>query len=216
MNWFKDKTFRILFCIGITLILCGIPFMFFLSVWPKLGPFMGMVGGGVIGLAIGLKIAFRPQTARPPNENNLKRKAWKDLWIRLYSLVVGGISFYYLIVHSDKMAILESLPARFIMLSGAIIVGIWVAVGQFVMKKRILFGLDERQRLIYEKAKMISDAAFGGLWFAGLFGLWAWLGLKTSVPIYVPILLLFGLAFIAEIIQPLVILIQCKMEQSGE
>jgi hypothetical protein len=102
------------------------------------------------------------------------------------------------------------------MLSVAIIVGIGVTIGQFVMKKRILFGLDERQRQIYENAKTISDAAFSGLSFTGLFGLWAWLGLKATVPIYVPILLLLGLAFIAEIIQPIVILLQCRFEEPEE
>ena len=220
MNWFKDKKFRILIYIGIAFHLCGLPFVLFSegprTAWTNLGVSIGMAGGGFIGLAIALKIVLRPQVVRKPHENNLKRRAWKDLGIRLYSLIIGGISFYYLIVHSDKMMILDSLLARFILLSAAIIVGIWIPVGQFVMKKRILFGLDERQRLIYEKAKAISDAAFSGLSFAGLLGLWAWLGLKASIPIYVPILLLLGLAFIAEIIQPLVILIQCKMERVDE
>lgn len=203
--------------IAIALYLCGIPFVYSANNnLRNLGIFIGMAAGGVIGLAIGLRLIYRPQVTRKPHENNLKRKAWKDLGIRFYSLIVGGISFYCLIVHSDKMTLLDSFPARFIMLSLAIIVGIWVAVGQFVMKKRVLFGLDERQRLIYERAKMISDAVFSGLSFAGLFGLWALLGIKTSVPIYIPLLLMFGLACIAEIIQPVIILIQCKMEQVDE
>ncbi|MHC5083309.1 MAG: hypothetical protein ACYTET_05140, partial [Planctomycetota bacterium] len=133
-----------------------------------------------------------------------------------YSFIVGGLSFYYLIVHSDKISGFNSLAWRIIMVLLAIAVGIWVAVGQFVMKKRILNGLDERQRQIYQKAKMISDSIFGGLFTAGLMGLWVWMGFKSAVPIYIPVILLLGLGFIAEISQPILILIQCKMEQADE
>ncbi|MHC4987826.1 MAG: hypothetical protein ACYTFX_04935 [Planctomycetota bacterium] len=211
MNWFKDKTFRILFFIGIVLILCG-PFVLFLE-WKNLGIFMGMAGGGVIGLAIALKIVFRPQTACLPHENNLKRKAWKDLGMYFYSLIAGGLGFYLLIQKDGHISLFSTLTARIIALSAVIIVGIWVAVGQFVMKERNLKGFDERERLIYEKAKMISDA-IGGLFLTGLLGLPVWFGLNTSIPIFVPVLMFFALGFIAEIARPLIILIQCKIEQS--
>ena len=48
----------------------------------------------------------------------------------------------------------------------------------------------------------------------GLLGLWGWVGLKTSIPVYIPVIIVFGLGAIAEILKPLIILIQCKMEQS--
>ena len=70
--------------------------------------------------------------------NRLKKKAWKDLGMCLYSLIVGGISFFYLITHFDKMSLLNILPAKIIMLSVIIVIGIWVAVGPFIMKKRLL------------------------------------------------------------------------------
>ncbi|MCE5186008.1 MAG: hypothetical protein LLF76_07785 [Planctomycetaceae bacterium] len=215
MNRLKDKKLLILAGIGIAFYLGGIPLIYSggpQTLWCRFGIFMGMAGGAIIGTALSIHFFYRPQTACKPLENNLKRKAWKDLAIRLCSLIVGGLSFYFLIIHSDS-DIFEAVIARVIMVAGAIIVGVWVAVGQFVMKKRILNGLDERQRVMYEKAKMISDSIFGGLWVAGLMGLWGWLGLKTSVPIFVPVLLLIGLGFIAEISHPLIILIQCKREQ---
>ena len=148
--------------------------------------------------------------------NRLKKKAWKDLGIYFYSLVVGGVSFFYLITHFDEMGILNTLPAKIIMLSVIIVIGIWVAVGPFVMKKRLLKGLDERERLIYEKAKMISDSIFGGLSMAAFIGIFAWMGPKSPIPVFMPVLMFFALAFIAEIVKPLMILIQCKMEQASE
>ena len=135
--------------------------------------------------------------------------------VRIFSLVIGAISFYYLIRHSHDIHILNTLHGRVFMVTAVIIIGMWMTAGQFVMKKRRVFGLDERERMIYENAKMISDAVFSGLSFTGLLGLWAWLGLKATVPIYVPILLMLGLAFIAEMIQPIVILCQC-MKENGE
>lgn len=145
--------------------------------------------------------------------NRLKKKAWKDLGIYFYSLVVGGFSFFYLITHFDEMGVLNTLPAKIIMLSVITILGMWVAVGPFVMKKRLLKGLDERERLIYEKAKMVSDSIFSGLSMAGFLGLFAWFGPKSPIPVFVPVLMFFALAFVAEITKPLVILIQCKLEQ---
>lgn len=215
MNWFQDKKFRIMIFLGIALILCGMPLLYASSLRTA-AVFVGMAGGGIIGFAIAFRITHPPLIPSKPHETNLKRKAWKDLSVRFYSLIVGGVSFYYLFVYSDKIYTLDSLAGRIIMLSVVIIIGIWVAVGQFCMKKRILFGLDERQRLIYEKAKTISDAAFSGLSFIGILGLWAWFGLKTSIPIYVPLFLFMGLAFIAEIIQPILVLIQCKTESVDE
>lgn len=148
--------------------------------------------------------------------NRLQKKAWKDLGIYLYSLIVGGVAFYYLIAHFDEIGVLTTFTARILMLSLAIVTGIWVAVGQFVMKRRVLRGLDEREKLIYENAKSISDAIFGGLSLAGFFGIFVWMSPKASIPVFVPVLMFFGFAFIAEIVKPLVILIQCKMEQASE
>ena len=143
----------------------------------------------------------------------LEVKAWKDLGMCFYSLIVGGVSFYFLVQHDEEISVL-SPPVKIAVLSVVIAVGIWVAVGPFIMKKRLMEGLDERERRIYEKAKMISDSIFGGLFLAGLLGLPVWFGLNASIPVFVPVLMFFVFAFIAEIVKLLVILIQCKMEQS--
>lgn len=148
--------------------------------------------------------------------NQLEKKARKDLRLYLFIFVAGGWNFYYLITHFDRISVLATSRARIIMLSAVVVIGIWVAVGQFFMKKRTLRGLDERQRLIYERAKMVSDSIFGGLCLAGYMGIFGWLGPKTPIPVFVPVLMFFVFAFIAEVIKPLVILIQCKMEQADE
>lgn len=85
--------------------------------------------------------------------NRLEKKARKDLRLYLFIFIFGGWNFYYLITHFDEISIFDTPRARIIMLSVVAIIGIWVAIGQFVMKKRILRGLDERERLIYEKQR---------------------------------------------------------------
>jgi len=146
----------------------------------------------------------------------LKKKAWKDLILYSYCSIVGGIAFFYLIHHFDETSISRVYSARLIILSAVIVVGVWVAVGQFVMKKRILKGLDERECLIYENARSISDSIFSGLCLAGFLGLFGWFGPKTSIPIFVPVLMFFGFALLAEIVKPIIILIQLKMESPNE
>ena len=80
--------------------------------------------------------------------NKLQKKAWKDLIVCIYALIVGGIGFFYLILHCDG----KSLPGRIIFLSVAIVIGIWVAVGQLVMKKKSMksFFMNRELRTIYK------------------------------------------------------------------
>ncbi|MHC5083180.1 MAG: hypothetical protein ACYTET_04490, partial [Planctomycetota bacterium] len=124
MKWFKDKLFRTLMGVGVLLFLSGIPFLYLSSKagssWIKLGVYLGMAGGGFIGLAIAIRIMCRTKEYSKPDENLLKQKAWKDLAIRFYSFIVGGLSFYYLIVHSDKISGFNSLAWRIIMVLLAI------------------------------------------------------------------------------------------------
>jgi len=145
--------------------------------------------------------------------NRLKRKAWIDFIVYLYSLIVGGVCFFILIRHSDEIS---ALSVRIVFLLVTIILGIWVSVGQLIMKRRNLKGLDEREFLIYEKAKMISDTIFGGLCFAVFIGMFVWFGPKTPIPIFVPVLMFFGFSCLAEIVKPVIILIQLKVESSNE
>ena len=148
--------------------------------------------------------------------NRLKRKAWEDLLMCLYSFIVGGVSFFFLILYSDKTSVLTTFHGRITFLFIAITLGIWVSVGQFIMKRRNLKGLDERELFIYEKTKIISDSIFSGLCLAGFMGLFAWFGPKTPIPIFVPVLMFFGFAFLAGIVKPVVILLQLKMESPNE
>ena len=218
MNRLESKKHRFFFGVSLVVLLIGVTAAALLSnlgfshTWVKWGLLLGLVGAAGLGVGVALYVHSIPHQDKY-RKKRLEVKAWKDLGIYLYSLIVGGVSFYYLIAHSDKMRILNTSPAKIIMLSATIVVGIWVAVGPFIMKKRLLKGLDERERLIYEKAKMISDSFFGGLSMAGFIGIFIWFGPKAPIPVFVPVLMFFALAFMAEAVKPLVILIQCKMEQ---
>lgn len=148
--------------------------------------------------------------------SRLKRKAYKDLIVCLYALTVGGVSFIFLIRHFDETSVLRTFHGRIMFLLAAVVLGIWVSVGQFIMKRRNLKGLDERELLIYENAQMISDSIFSGLCLAGFMGLFGWFGPKIPIPIFVPVLMFFGFAVLAGIVKPVVILIQLKMESPNE
>ena len=186
----------------------GFPFT-----WVKTALLVGLIGAGGIGITIGLYVHSIPHQEKYQRKR-LEVKAWKDLGVYFYSLIIGSISLFYLITHFDEMHILNTLPAKVIMLSVIILIGIWVAVGPFVMKKRLLKGLDERERLIYEKAKMISDSIFGGFSMATFIGIFAWMGPKSPIPVFVPVIMFFTLAFIAEILKPLLILIRTTPSSS--
>ena len=169
---------------------------------------MSFVGSGGIGVVIAFYVHSIPHQDKY-RRKRLEVKAWKDLGMYFYSLIVGAVSFYFLIQKGGN-------ERNLLIVVLALVMGIWVSIGQFVMKKRMLKGLDERERLIHEKAKMISDSIFGGLVLMGLLGLWGWMGFKAFVPVYIPIIIVFGLGAITEILKPVLILIQCKMEQNRE
>jgi hypothetical protein len=212
MNRTQKKKWLTAIGICAALILCGIGIAVvslkfgFPAPWAKSGFLVSFVGAGGIGVVIAFYVHSIPNQNKY-RENRLQAKAWKDLGMYFYCLVVGAISFHFLTKTNERNLLIVVL---------AIVLGVWVAVGQFVQKKRILRGLDERERLIHEKAKMISDAIFGGLCLAGFIGMFGWFGPKTPIPVFVPVLMFFTLAFVAEIVKPLMILIQCKMEQVDE
>lgn len=176
--------------------------------WIQWGLVIGMVGAGGIGVVLALYIHSIPHHDKYCRKR-LEVKAWKDLGMYFYCLMVGVVSFYFLLQKGGN-------ERNMLIVVLAVVMGIWIPIGQFVMKKKILKGLDERERLIHERAKAISESVFGSLCMMGLLGLWGWMGPKTSIPVYVPVLVVLGLGFLAEIIKPLLILIQCKMEQGDD
>ena len=149
--------------------------------------------------------------------NRLQKKAWRDLGLCLWGVVVGCVVFFYLIHNADKMTtFLENPNVRLLLLLFIVAIGVWVSIGPFMMKKRLLKGLDEREQLIYQKAKMVSDSVYSGLSVALFMGSLFWFGIKTPVPIYIPVCAFLAIAFLAEVIKPLMILIQCRREQADE
>jgi len=211
MNQLESKKHRVVIGISIVVLLMGVMTAALLSnlgfsgTWVKWGLLLGLVGAAGLGVGIALYVHSIPHQDKY-HRKRLEVKAWKDLGTYAYGLIVATVSIYMLMQKSDNQR-------NFAMIVIAIIIGIWIPVGQLVMKKRILRGLDERERLIHERAKAISDSFFAGFCLMGLLGLWGWVGLKASVPVYIPVIIVFGLGAIAEILKPLLILIQCKMEQ---
>ena len=212
MNRLKKNNSLTIVYISIILIVIGSAVAAFLSwldfprEWFQWGLFMGIVGAAGLGVGVALYVHSIPQQERFYRKR-LEVKAWKDLGTNCYGVIVAAISIYMLIQKGDG-------HKNFAMIIAAVIIGIWIPVGQLVMKKRNLQGLDERERLIHERAKAISDSFFASFCMMGLLGLWGWIGLKSTGPVYVPVIMVFGLVAIAEILKPLLILIQCKMEQA--
>ena len=213
MSYLKNKwLFSICVCVGLILIpiltvvvfqKLDLPFG-----WIKTCFYISFVGAGGIGVIIALYVHNIPQKEKH-RRRRLEVKAWKDLGMYFYSLIVGIVSFCIIIQKGGE-------ERNLLMVVLAIAIGLWMPIGQFVMKKRILQGLDERERLIHERAKAISDSFFAGFCLMGLLGLCGWVGLKTPIPVYIPVLIVFGLGAIAEILKPLIVLIQCKMENSEQ
>lgn len=192
---------------GITLAIVSLK-LGFPATWARSGFLISFAGTGGIGVVIALYVHSIPHQDKY-HRKRLEVKAWKDLGMYFYSLIFGAICFYSLIQKGGN----ERNMLIFVL---AIVIGFWIPIGQFVMRHKISKGLDERERLIHERAKTISDSVFAGFCLMGLLGLWGWMGPKTPVPVYVPVVIVLGLAAIAEILKPLLILIQCKMEQVDE
>lgn len=155
--------------------------------------------------SFGICLFLSNRAGRTEIKNRLQKKAWKDLAIGIFS-AIGGLIGIHLMVKTNARGI--------VFVIFAVLIGIWVAVGQLIQKKRILRGMDEREKFLYERAKMVSDSVFGGLSISAFFGLFFWVGAKGQVDISVILYMFFAVALVAHITQSLIILIQLKMEQS--
>ncbi|MHC4950302.1 MAG: hypothetical protein ACYTEU_04855, partial [Planctomycetota bacterium] len=195
MNHLESKKHRLVIVVSIVALLTGVTAAAILSnlgfshTWVKWGLLLGLVGAGGLGIGIALYVHSIPHQDKY-HRKRLEVKAWKDLGTHAYGIIVAAVSIYIIMQKSNSQR-------NFAMIIAAVIIGIWIPVGQLVMKKRLLKGLDERERLIHERAKAISDSFFGGFCLMGLLGLWGWVGLKTSIPVYIPVIIVFGLGAIA-------------------
>jgi MFS family permease len=214
MNQSKKKWLFIIgaCCIALVLGAFATAFVFsklnFPSAWIITCIYICYVGAGGVGVIIAAYVHSIPHQDKYHGKR-LEVMAWKDLGTQFYGWIVGVVSIYMIIQKDNSQR-------NLVVVALAIVIGVWIPVGQLIMKKRLLKGLDERERLICERAKAISDSFFTGFCLMGLLGLWGWVGLKASVPVYIPVIIVFGLGAIAEILKPLIILIQCKMEKSDE
>jgi hypothetical protein len=159
----------------------------------------------VFAFSFGLGLFLSNRAGRTKIKNRLQKKAWKDLAIGIFWAIAMFFYFIPLLVKTNAGGI--------IFVIFAVLIGIWCAVGQLIQKKRILRGMDEREKFLYERAKMVSESIFGGLFISCLFGLTFWIGAKEQVDISVVLYTFFAVMLVAHISQSLIILIQCKMEQ---
>ena len=194
------------------LVVCGAGVLYFKGGFIRTGALVILVAAFLMGILGTVILGNR--ASKLGKERHLQEKAWKDLTFSLAGLVIGGISLFRIIRNAEKIEFLMDFNVRVLILFLVISTGIWVTAGPFIRKKHILKGLDERERRIYEKAKAFSDSVYSGISLVVFLGLPVWFGLKTSVPIYVPVCLFFLIAFVAEIIRPVIILVQYKLEQT--
>ena len=209
-----NQTQKMVRWIAVGIVICGIASLALgLRIEPSglWGP-LGMMAAFFVGIPIAQII--REKLDKPCKQNYLQKKAWTDLVRFCFGFIVGGISILYLIHNAEKRMNPVNPNILLVMLVPIIVLGAWVAIGPYIQKKRILNGLDERERLIYLKAKMISDSITSGLSVAFFMGLPVWYGLKTEGPTYIPLCAFMVIAFLAEIAKPLIILVQCQMEQT--
>ena len=157
-----------------------------------------------VAFSVGISLFWSKRISRTNVKNRLQKKARKDLTTGLFGAIVGLIGIHLMVKHNAR-------GIGFVIF--AVLIGIWCAVGQLIQKKRILRGMDEREKFLYERAKMVSDSVFGGLFLSCLFGLAFWIGAKGQVDISVLLYMFFAVVFVAHITQSLIILIQLKMEQ---
>lgn len=190
MNWFKDKTFRILFFIGAALIIGAIPLTFSFPASGKLGLFMSMAGGGVLGIAISLRLQSRAKDKKT-HENNLKRKAWKE-FLSLIVFSVFGFFIYGFIAYTD----IKGLP----MLIGMGVMLASMVIGGFVVKRQkgetVTPEFDERELSLLQRATSIGTNCFMGYAVIIMMVVFSLIGGRGMVPMWsIPAALFAGLLF---------------------
>ena len=210
MNWVKDKTFRMLFFVGIAIILCSIPFIFSFTAWGKLPPFMSMAGGGVIGVAIALKLQSRPKDNRKTHEKGLKRKAWKD-FLSLIAFSVFGFLIYGFLTYTDAKGT-PMLIGSFAMIAS---MGIGAIVSIFNKKNPPVPEFDERELYLLRRATNIGTNCF--MFYVVIIMLVAFslIGGRGMVPMWsIPVALFSGLLF-AGTVQFLILLHHAKEDEKN-
>ena len=144
--------------------------------------------------------------------NRLKKEAWKYM-ANCLLIIFLLIPFGPLPVKIPKPA-LDLNMMRTIVLPFFIFFGIWGILVWFYEQSQILKELDEREQLIFNNAKNISNIIFAGLCIAGSsLGLILY-GFGTPVPFFFPILMGYAFWFVSIFARALIILIQLKTGRS--
>jgi len=190
MNWLKDKQFCTLICIGIAFYLFGIPFVLFTE-WKSPGIFLGVAGGGVIGIAIAIKLQSRSKADRKPHENNLKRKAYKD-FLSLIAFSVFGFFIYGFLTYAD----MKGTPMLIGCLAMVASMGIGIVISIFNKKKLPIPEFDEREFYLLQRAAGIGSNCFMFFAVAAMLVAFSLIGGRGAVPMWsIPVALYTGLLF---------------------
>ena len=144
--------------------------------------------------------------------NRLKKEAWK--------YIANCLLLIFLLIPLGSLPIEIPKPAidltfmRTIVLPFLLFFGIWGILVWLYKQSQILKELDEREQLIFNNAKNISNIIFAGLCIAGSsLGLILY-GFGTRVPFFFPILMGYAFWFVSLFARALIILIQLRAERS--
>ena len=137
--------------------------------------------------------------------NRLQRKAWVDLGCVTACVAVAGAGIG-LMVHFNAQGIDDLMIFLIPGLIAGLVSGLW--------NMRIVSRFDEREKIIAQRAFVLSSCAFVLFFGCGAFAVFIIAGGKSDVPAYaLPVLFVADLV-LAQFIQSAAILIQFAREQA--
>jgi hypothetical protein len=137
--------------------------------------------------------------------NMLQKRAWTNLAVIIVAFLIS-IIFLSILVHIDAKG--NIIQGMFCLL-----IGVTAGVIAYIrnLPKEKLF--DEREKMIAQKSFTISSYAFTSFIALTSMGLFYFCDAKSTIPVYLPMLLFITGLFIAQLVQSAIILIWIAKEQ---
>ena len=219
MNWLKDKKQRFLVGIGIALWLCG--FLLILlsrkvdgyphNICTDLGILIGMISGGLVGFVLFFPLFNHSRFNARGNENQLKKKAWKDFWATWIITVVALLMFGFL-TYANISGAMGARCLIFGLLYGGLCAGV-VIFCRWNNNSSSIF--DERELQLIQHAANISNGVFMVYVFLALMAAFYLIGGRGMVPMWsIPLALFCGI-FMAGTVQSFILLHYAKEDDKN-
>lgn len=150
--------------------------------------------------------------------NRLQKEAWKGLRIGLFCIVLIPMLLYFYLTFMGVVIpkTTHSKPAGIIILTTTLATFIWIVALRFLNDKKILKELDERERLIYQNARNISNTIFDLLCLFAVWVFFFWYEPETPIPIIIPVLMYSFFQVVALLVYAVLILTQLKLGRNDE